>query len=137
MTLKLWVTSSLGDIWQFLEIFLVATLGRGWGSRKRCCSLCRTALHYKELCSPNCPNYFQVFKLKSHTSIKDLRACPPKSAFNLFISLPSQEVNPEIQLILLHPGFLSGTLFFLSPEPAGVLTEGRPGLQVLNGIWSN
>lgn len=70
------------------------------------------------------PNYFQVFELQSHASIKDVRACVSKSALNPFTSLPSQEVYPEIQLILLHPGFLSRTLLFLSPGPAGRLTRG-------------
>lgn len=78
-------------------------------------------VHYTELCSPN---YFQVLELKSHVSIKDLRACAPKSAFNVVTPSSAQEVYPEIQLILQHPGFSSGTLVFLSPGPAGRLTEG-------------
>lgn len=133
---QLWMILSLGDIWQFLEIFGCHT-GLGAGGEQRCCGRCRTTLHYRAWCSPNCPSSFQVFELKSYASIMDLRACAPKSALNPFTSLPSQEVYPEIQLILLHPGFLSRTLLFLSPGPAGRLTEGRQGLQALSGMWSN
>lgn len=137
MTLKLWVTSSLGDIWQFLEIFWLPHWagGRGWGRDAVVCAEQPSPL--QSTVQPKLSKLFSSVGVEKPRFHKGPRACTPKSAFNLFTSPPSQEVDPEIQLILLHPGFLSGTLLFLSPGPAGGLTEGRPGLQVLNGMWSS
>lgn len=134
---QLWMILSLGDIWQFLEIFWLPHWAGGWGRAEMLWSVPNNP-PLQSMVQPKLSQLFSsVQELKSYASIMDLRACAPKSALNPFTSLPPQEVYPEIQLILLHPGFLSRTLLFLSPGPAGRLTEGRQGLQALGGMWSN